>query len=81
MNIRVFQQAKVVSKEQTEDASQDAVQPLWEHPEEQDDKDEAYPAACLRKPRRRLPTRDNLVECKYNCATIERIDGQDVQHR
>jgi hypothetical protein len=45
----IFQHAKVALKEQAEDASQDAVQPLWEHPEEQDDKDEAYPAASLRK--------------------------------
>ena len=61
-------------------ATEEAVDPLGENPEEEDDEDETNGAADVDKLLRRLLPRRHLITSEDNRPAIERIDRQDVQH-
>ena len=61
-------------------ATEEAVDPLGENPEEEDDEDETNGAADVDKLLRRSPASQHFVAGKNDGPAIERIDGQDVEY-
>ena len=70
----------ILSKENIEHFVHNAVYPLREHPEEEDDKNKTDNAADVDKLLRRFFARYYLVDGKDDGATVKGINRQNVQN-